>query len=166
MPTGVISGPFRPILLRFTLSIAACGIPKRPSGFYKGKMKRFIVISLPICLLCPYKGQLKVPAHPNWSHIDRLPFDGHIGNTEDFLHRSGDLGSDTVARDQCHLLVARRKGPGIDRRLGHLKEFFLNISVMRQKGEERRASIGDGDRTSKQISSAGERGLRRRVCTT
>lgn len=29
-------GPFKPTLLRFTESIAACGIPKRPSGLRTG----------------------------------------------------------------------------------------------------------------------------------
>lgn len=45
--------------------------------------------------------------HPDRSHVDGLPLDGHAGRSEDLLDGGGDLRSNAIARDQRDLL-----GPG------------------------------------------------------
>lgn len=68
-----------------------------------------------------------VETHANGGNIDGLPLDGHASDAEDLLDSGRNLGSDTISRDQGDLWSTRRKGPGIDGGLGHLKEVTLVI---------------------------------------
>lgn len=43
--------------------------------------------------------------HPNWSDIDGLPLDGHVGSGEYLLNRSRYLWTDAIAGDHSDLLA-------------------------------------------------------------
>lgn len=94
-PTGVIRGPFRPTLLRFTESMALCGIPNFPSGFWK---------SVNTIVILQYILKLPKRSYPDGSDIDSFPFDRDIGGSENLLNGSRDLRSDAIARDQRNFL--------------------------------------------------------------
>lgn len=49
------------------------------------------------------------PTYSDWCYVNGFPFDWYIGSGKNLLNGCWNFGTDTIARNQCHLFQIRRK---------------------------------------------------------